>query len=136
MEKPKTSKGEYPDFEDVTGYGTGPGLGGWNCRHHFYPFYEGVSERTYTDEQLANIDKEPFEYQGKTYTAYEATQQQRRIERTIRKLKREHAAYKAVGLEEDSQDTEIRIRRLNAEYKAFSKAANLPEQTERMKVLY
>ena len=135
-EKPKASKGEYPDFEDVTGYGTGPGLGGWNCRHHFYPFYEGVSERTYTDEQLANIDKEPFEYQGKTYTAYEATQQQRRIERTIRKLKREHAAYKAAGLEEDAQDTEIRIRRLNAEYKAFSKAADLPEQIERMKVLY
>lgn len=23
---------EYPDFVTVTGYGTGEGLGGWNCR--------------------------------------------------------------------------------------------------------
>ena len=27
----------YEDFERATGYGTGPGLGGWNCRHSFYP---------------------------------------------------------------------------------------------------
>ena len=29
----------YEDFEAATGYGTGPGLCGWNCRHNFYPFY-------------------------------------------------------------------------------------------------
>lgn len=23
---------DYPDFVTVTGYGTGEGLGGWNCR--------------------------------------------------------------------------------------------------------
>ena len=33
----------YEDFETATGYGTGPGLCGWNCRHNFYPFYPGVS---------------------------------------------------------------------------------------------
>lgn len=129
-----TSQGAYPDFIDTTGYGTGEGLGGWNCRHHFYPFYEGVSERTYTDEQLANIDPPPFEYQGKTYTAYEATQKQRQIERTVRKLKRRRSAYESAGLSEDAQDVSVRIRRLNAEYKAFSDAANLPLQKERMKV--
>lgn len=75
-------------------------------------------------------------YQGKHYTAYEATQKQRQIERTVRKLKREQAAYKASGLEEDAQAVTARIRRLNKEYKAFSKAAGLPEQTERMKVRY
>ena len=32
----------YEDFETATGYGTGPGLCGWNCRHNFYPFYPGV----------------------------------------------------------------------------------------------
>lgn len=128
------SQGSYPDFIDTTGYGTGAGLGGWNCRHHFYPFYEGVSERTYTDEQLANIDPPPFEYQGKTYTAYEATQKQRQIERTVRKLTRRRSAYEASGLLSDAQDVSVRIRRLNAEYKAFSNAANLPLQKERMKV--
>lgn len=135
-EKKGNSKGNYPDFIEATGYGTGPGLGGWNCRHHFYPFYEGVSERTYTDEQLANIDPPPFEYQGRTYTAYEATQKQRMIERTVRKLKRERAAFEKAGLTKDAQDVNVRIRRLNKMYNGFSKAAGLPEQKERMKVLY
>lgn len=135
-EKPCNSQGKYPDFIGVTGYGTGHGLGGWNCRHHFYPFYEGVSERTYTDEQLATIDPPQFEYQGKMYTAYEATQQQRKIERTIRKLKRERAAFESAGLSEDAQDISIRIRRLQTEYKNFSKAAGLPEQMERMNIEY
>lgn len=135
-QKQGKSKGNYPDFIETTGYGTGPGLGGWNCRHHFYPFYEGVSERTYTDEQLQNIDPSPFEYQGKTYTAYEATQKQRMIERTVRKLKREKAAFEKAGLTEDAQDASIRIRRLNSMYKDFSDSAGLPMQKDRMKVLH
>ena len=32
----------YEDFEAATGYGTGPGLCGWCCRHNFYPFYPGI----------------------------------------------------------------------------------------------
>lgn len=135
-QKHGNSKGGYPDFAEITGYGTGPGLGGWNCRHHFYPFYEGVSERTYTDEQLENIDPPPFEYQDRTYTAYEATQKQRMIERTVRKLKRERAAFEKAGLTEDAQDINVRIRRLNKAYKDFTKTAGLPEQKDRMKVLY
>ena len=31
--KPKQSSGRYPDFIDSTGYGTGPGLGGWVAPH-------------------------------------------------------------------------------------------------------
>ena len=46
----------YEDFEVATGYGTGPGLCGWCCRHNFYPFYPGVSVRNYTDERLAELD--------------------------------------------------------------------------------
>ena len=77
-----------------------------------------------------------FEFEGKQYDQYSASQQQRRIERTIRKLKREKASYKAAGLTEDERAANIRLRRLNAKYKAFSEAAGLPEQRERMKVLY
>lgn len=72
----------------------------------------------------------------KEYDGYTSTQAQRRIERTIRKLKREQTAYKAAGLEEDAQAVTARIRRLNKEYKAFSEAAGLPKQWERMSVLY
>lgn len=127
----------YPNIYEVCGLGSVDGLEGANCRHRRFPWVEGVSERTYNDEQLSHIDDGlGCTFEGKTYTAYEATQEQRKVERTIRKLKREKAAYKAAGLHEEEQAVNIRLRRLNAKYKAFSKAAGLPEQLERMKVLY
>lgn len=127
----------YPSIYEVCGLGAVDGLEGANCRHRRNVWAEGVSERTYTDEQLAHIDDDlGCEFDGKKYTAYEATQMQRRVEREARKLKREKAAYKAAGLHEDETAVNIRLRRLNAKYKAFSAAAGLPEQRERMKVLY
>lgn len=77
-----------------------------------------------------------MEFEGKHYTSYEATQKQRQIERTVRKLKREQTAYKAAGLTEEEQAVTARIRRLNKEYKVFSEAAGLPLQRERMRVEY
>ena len=127
----------YPNIYEVCGLGSVDGLEGANCRHRRFPWVEGVSERTYTDEQLEHIDDGlGCTFDGKTYTAYEATQMQRRVEREVRKLKREKAAYKAAGLHEEERSVNIRLRRLNAKYKAFSAAAGLPEQRERMKVLY
>ena len=128
---------KYPNIYEVCGLGAVDGLEGANCRHRRYPWVEGVSERTYTDKQLSHIDDGlGCEFERTTYSAYEATQQQRKIERTIRKLKRERAAYHAAGLTEDEQEVSIRLRRLNAKYKDFSAAAGLPEQKERLKVLY
>lgn len=125
----------YPSIYDVCGLGAVDGLEGANCRHRRFPWVEGVSERTYTDEQLEHIDDgHGCTFDGKDYTAYEATQMQRRIERTVRKLKREKAAYKAAGLHEDETAVNIRLRRLNAKYKAFSAEAGLPEQPERMRI--
>lgn len=135
-EKTKAVNPAYKGFTETTGYGTGEGLGGWNCRHHFTPFVEGVMERTYSDEDLEKIDPPPIEYQGKQYTAYEATQQQRKIERTIRKLKREQASYKAAAAAPEYAAVTARIRRLQKQYKAFSAAAKLPMQSERTKILY
>lgn len=127
----------YPNIYEVCGLGAVDGLEGANCRHRRNVWVEGVSERTYTDEQLAHIDDGlGCTFEGKTYTAYEATQEQRKVERTIRKLKREKTAYNAAGLTDEEQAVNIKLRRLNAKYKAFSKAAGLPEQRERMKVLY
>lgn len=127
----------YPIIYEVCGLGAVDGLEGANCRHRRFPWVEGVSERTYTDEQLKHIDDgHSCTFDGKDYTAYEATQMQRRIERTVRKLKREKAAYKAAGLHEDETAVNIRLRRLNAKYKAFSAEAGLPEQPERMRVYF
>jgi hypothetical protein len=127
----------YPSIYEVCGLGAVDGLEGANCRHKRSVWVEGVSERSYTDKQLEHIDDGlGCTFEGKTYTAYEATQMQRRVERTIRKLKREKAAYKVAGLKEDERSVNIRLRRLNAKYKAFSEAAGLPEQWERTKVQY
>ena len=128
---------KYPNIYEVCGLGYVDGLEGANCRHIRTAFVDGVMERTYTDEQLVHIDDgHDVDFEGKHYTAYEATQKQRQIERTVRRLKREQAAYKAAGLKEDAQAVTARIRRLNAEYKAFSEAAGLPSQRERMQVQY
>lgn len=129
--------GLYDDLVETTGYGYVDGLTGANCRHHKYPFIPGASERTYTDEQLEHIDDGlGCTFDGKTYTAYEATQMQRRIERQIRAQKKLRNAYKEAGLSEDATAANIKLRRLNAEYSRFSKAAGLPEQPERTKVFY
>lgn len=128
---------KYPSIHEVCGLGYVDGLEGANCRHIRTAFVDGVMERTYTDEELDHIDDgHDVDFEGKHYTAYEATQKQRQIERTVRKLKREQTAYKAAGLEEDAQAVTARIRRLNKEYKAFSEAAGFPLQRERMQVLY
>lgn len=127
----------YPSIYEVCGLGYVDGLEGANCRHKRSAWVEGVSERTYTDEQLNHIDDGlGCEYDGRKYTAYESTQMQRRVERQIRKQKRLRDAYKAAGLTEDAQAANIKLRRLSAKYKEFSKAAGLPEQRERLKVLY
>lgn len=127
----------YPNIYEVCGLGAVDGLEGANCRHRRFPWVEGVSERTYTDKQLEHIDNGlGCTFDGKSYTAYEATQMQRRVERTIRKLKREKAAYRAAGLKGDAMALNTRLHRLSTKYKAFSAAAGLPEQRERMKVLY
>lgn len=127
----------YPNIYEVCGLGAVDGLEGANCRHKRSVWVEGVSERSYTDKQLEHIDDGlGCTFEGKTYTAYEATQMQRRVERTIRKLKREKAAYKAAGLTGDAMALNTRLHRLSTKYKAFSEAAGLPEQWERTKVQY
>lgn len=127
----------YPSIYDACGLGAVDGLEGANCRHRRNVWVEGVSERTYTDEQLEHIDDDlGCEFDGKKYTAYEATQMQRRVERQIIKQKRLVTAYKASEQKDEYYAAKAKLVRLNAKYKAFSEAAGLPLQWERTKVLY
>lgn len=75
--------GKHPKYKpfSVTGYGTGDGLGGWNCRHSFYPYFEGLSERASVPSFTSEENEE----------YYKLTQKQRALERDIRKSKRELA---------------------------------------------
>lgn len=127
----------YPSIYEVCGLGAVDGLEGANCRHRRNVWVEGVSERTYTDEQLEHIDDGlGCTFDGKTYTAYEATQMQRRVERQIIKQKRLVTAYKASEQMDEYRAAKIKLTRLNSKYNAFSEAAKLPLQWERTKVLY
>lgn len=135
---PDASKEKYPDFEQTCGYGDVTGILGANCRHSYNPFVEGIMEPTYSQADLDAMtgENKKVVFDGKEYDGYQVTQMQRRLERTIRKQKRLANAYKAAGLTEDAQTANIKLRRLNTKYTEFSKAAGLPEQTERKNVLY
>lgn len=125
---------KYPSLKAVTGYGTVTGLKGANCRHDFYPVIEGISEPSYTEEELKNIDPPPFEYNGKTYTYYEATQKQRAMERSMRKTKREILAADATDDKDSFAEKSVLLRRQKEEYGRFSKAAGLSVRNERAQV--
>ena len=81
-----------------TGYGTGAGLGGWNCRHSYHPFFSG-DESAYSADILKEYRRKTCTYNGKALTEYEASQQQRYFERGIRRWKREYTAMDAAGLD-------------------------------------
>lgn len=111
----------YEDFETATGYGTGPGLCGWNCRHNFYPFYPGISVRNYTDERLAELDARNIPYGGGLYTRYEITQMQRALERRVRKYKRRYLAETAAGV--DAGQSAAKLKAARQQLSAFLEEA-------------
>ncbi len=76
----------YLSLKDI-GYGEVTGFKGVNCRHDWYPYYEG-SSRVYSEEQLEQFKNEYVAYNGKKIPKYEATQIQRKLERQIREDKR------------------------------------------------
>lgn len=77
---------KYPDFVKSTGYGTGDGLCGWNCRHSFFPYFEGYSTPAY---DMGKFDSE------ENARLYEEEQKQRRYERMVREAKREVSTLEA-----------------------------------------
>ena len=101
----------YEDFETATGYGTGPGLCGWNCRHNFYPFFPGMSVPNYTADRLAELNARDIEYNGQKYTRYEISQMQRALERRVRRFKRQYLAEDAAGVDATAAAAKLRAAR-------------------------
>lgn len=110
----------YADFEAATGYGTGPGLCGWNCRHNFYPFFPGVSEPNYSESELKNFYARDIAFDGKKYTRYEISQMQRALERQVRKYKRRYLAEDTAGV--DTTASAARLRAARQRLSAFVQA--------------
>lgn len=122
---------KYKDFRKATGYGTGAGLGGWNCRHNFHPYVHGAP-RTWSDKQLKDLDKKNITYNGEKYSEYEASQIQRGIERDIRSLKRQVAAIEAGGGDASAERT--KLRKAQKGYTDFTEQTGLKKQTARTQV--
>ena len=86
-----SGKPGYLSLDDI-GYNTVQGFKGANCRHDWYPYFEG-SPRMYSDEELAALEEKNVEFpDGSMHTLYEAEQYQRGLERRIRESKRVLAA--------------------------------------------
>lgn len=119
----------YPAFRaplgQGAGYGSVDGICGANCRHLFYPYWEGIS-KIHTIPQ-----REPVTVNGRTYDYYQATQKQRSMEREIRALKREE--YSA-GSPEEAQAVRRKIRAKTSEYHNFSNAVGIRSKDNRLRV--
>lgn len=119
----------------VCGLGEVTGLKGINCYHDYKPFPPG-SVRTYTDEQLQKmLDAENMlrEYNGKQYTTYEALQQQRKMERTMRTQRQKIKLLEESGA--DDQEVILAKAKYQGQmqtYKDFSEKMKLPEQKTRI----
>ena len=107
----------YEDFVTATGYGTGEGLCGWNCRHNFHPFWPGMSVPAYTPERLAELNAKNIEYNGKQYNQYEINQMQRALERRVRSAKRKYLAEDAAG--RDSAVASVQLKDARQKLKSF-----------------
>lgn len=126
----------YEELKSVCRLGEVTGLCGANCGHSYTAFVKGVSVRTYTDEQLEEMnarEKETHSFQGKEYNAYEASQQQRKLE-TLMRQQRANVKNLKDGKADEDTIMAARTKYLNTlhQYQAFSKKMKLPEQMERV----
>lgn len=112
-------------------------IGEYNCKHFINNIILGVQEPSYSNKQLKEFEKnsnEKINYDGKTYTRYEATQVQRRIETEIRKWKDKQIIARASDDNDGILQAQGKITQLTTKYKDFSKAAGLDTYMERLTV--
>ncbi|MDZ4181145.1 MAG: phage minor capsid protein, partial [Coriobacteriia bacterium] len=86
----------FDDLAEVTGYGSGEGLLGWNCSHDFMPYFPEIMEPTdnsYLDSRDAEED-------------YALSQRQRECERNIRQYAARAEIYRAGGITGEAKRNE------------------------------
>lgn len=88
---------KYRPFS-VCELGSATGICGINCRHSFYPYFEGT-QKHYTQDDLDEMASEKVKFNGKEMTRYEGEQKLRGIERNIRAYKRQAVTQEAAGVD-------------------------------------
>nr|DAU16977.1 MAG TPA: minor capsid protein [Caudoviricetes sp.] len=110
----------YKDFVRETGYGTGAGLCGWNCRHQYFACFPELGDPpSWTQESLEQLNARNVEYNGQMYTQYEISQMQRARERNVRKWKRRYLAEDAAG--SDTTASAVRLKTARESLKQFTR---------------
>lgn len=124
------------DLVRVCGLGQGGGLLGWNCRHSYYPFIPGISQRQYSDKWLAQKAAEEAKttyWRGKEYNAYQATQRQRKLETMMRARREQVQLLRQSGADPETiTEFQCKYQATLQEYRAFSEKMKLPTQMERV----
>ena len=121
----------YPPFS-VTGYGTGEGLSGWNCRHSFGPG-DGVNNPYKDIETEDNVRLEKLE------------QRQRALERRIRKTKQIVMGLQTavdtckddtlkMELQEELDQKSYLLQRQNRAYNDFCQSNGLRPPADRLRI--
>lgn len=134
----------YLSLSDI-GYGTGAGFQGWNCRHSWNPFFEGISKRSYTKEDIEALNAKDVPYNGGMYTEYEISQMQRRMEREIRATRRElagldeaakfSAGKQKADLQSDFAQSSVKLKRQEAKLRDFTRQTDRRVDTSRVQVM-
>ncbi len=109
----------------------------YNCLHRKFPIMLGISEPAYDEDELAALkerDRQTFEYEGKQYTGYEATQVQRKLETEMRRQKDRANLFAVSGDDDGRRAAQEKLNILTRKYKQFSDAAGLDVHKERMSV--
>jgi len=115
----------YLSLDDI-GYGEVTGFQGANCRHTWYPYYKG-SSLSYSNKELKDLKNEYVNYNGQRVSKYDATQIQRRMERQIRRDKKDLAGLEGIMLSGNKDiDTETVSQNIS------NIRNNLKEKNERL----
>ena len=118
-----SSNPKYPSVYDF-GYGEPWGLRGINCRHRFFPWFEGISENNqpqYSEEEMTQNRK--------------LRQRQRYLERQIRQAKRELKLAEIIGDEETILAKKKLLRNRQARMREFINETGRTRQYERERVI-
>lgn len=108
--------------------GSVTGLCGINCKHSFYPYFEGMEEH-YTQDDLDEMASEKVKFNGQEMTRYEGEQKLRGIERNIRHYKREALTQEAAGV--DNTKSRRKLGEWQAAARDFTKQTGIARDSAR-----
>ncbi len=112
-------------------------LDDYGCLHFKTPIILGISEPTYSDEELAELkrkDKEKKTVDGVEKSGYEWQQAMRRLETEARKEKNTIVALKAAGDEEGARQHRQRLSAINKKYDSICEQTGFKSQKQRVVV--